>query len=334
MTDQPTPERILTIGQAYQQTQVLVSAVEIGVFGALADGPLDLEALSARLGLHPRGARDFLDTLVALGLLEREDGRYANAPDAAAYLVPGRPTYLGSGVSIGALPGAAALTAALRTGEPTTPRDVNENRYRTVYYQDEARARVTTAAFTARALLWAPVLAGRFPWRDYRTVADVGTARGALPVQLALAHPHLRAIGFDLPQLRPIFEEYVASFGVADRVRFQPGDFDADPLPSADVLVLSAVLHNWDHDRQMMLLRKAHAALPPGGVLIVREELIDDDRRGSVPALLGSLGMLANTAGGRNFTGAECQAWLRQTGFRDTRVEPLVATHSIAIGVR
>jgi hypothetical protein len=72
--------------------------------------------------------------------------------------------------------------------------------------------------------------------------------------------------------------------GVVGRVRVQPGGFFVDPLPRADVLVMGAVLHNWDHERQMLLLGKAYVALPTGALLIVREELIDDDRRGSVLA--------------------------------------------------
>src|SRR5207249_3494455 len=126
-------------------------------------------------------------------------------------------------------------------------------------------------AVTGVSLGAARAIAQKFPWKDYRTFADVGAAQGAVPVQVALANPALTGIGFDLPVVRPIFEQYVASFGLSDRLRFQPGDFFADPLPRADVLVMGHILHDWDLEQKRLLLRNAHAALPSGGALIVYE---------------------------------------------------------------
>jgi hypothetical protein len=135
-------------------------------------------------------------------------------------------------------------------------------------------------------------LAEKVPWDRYRTVIDIGTAQGCLPVQLALAHPHLSGGGFDLPPVGPIFEEYVNRFGLTDRLRFYPGDFFTDELPTAEVLVMGHILHDWDLEQKRLLLAKAYRALPPGGALIVYEALIDDDRRTNAFGLLMSLGGL------------------------------------------
>src|SRR6185436_7990124 len=122
--------------------------------------------------------------------------------------------------------------------------------------------------------------------------------------------------------------------GLKERLRFHPGDFFRDPLPSADVLVMGHILHDWNLEEKRKLLAKAHAALPAGGALIVYEALIDDDRRQNAMGLLMSLNMLIETPGGFDFTGADCRGWMKEAGFRDTRVEHLVGPDSMVIGIK
>ena len=96
----------------------------------------------------------------------------------------------------------------------------------------------------------AHAIAAKFGWKDYKTFMDLGAAQGMVPVTLARAHPHLRGIGFDLPPVQPVFEEFVARQGVSDRVRFQAGNFFEDTLPKADVIVMGHILHDWDWPRK------------------------------------------------------------------------------------
>jgi hypothetical protein len=153
-------------------------------------------------------------------------------------------------------------------------------------------------------------------------------------VLVARAHPHMSGGGFDLPPLKPLFDNYVRQHELSARLRFFPGDFLQDQFPAADVLVLGRILQNWDLTTKKMLLKKAYQALPAGGALIVYERLIDDERRVNAAALLASLNMLIMTAGGFDFTGADCVAWMRETGFRDTRLAPLAGEYSMVIGIK
>jgi hypothetical protein len=153
-------------------------------------------------------------------------------------------------------------------------------------------------------------------------------------VQLTLAHPHLTGGGFDLPPLQPIFEEYVHSSRLGDRLRFYPGDFFADPLPGADVLVIGHILHDWDLPAKQQLIARAYAALPDGGALIAYDAIIDDERRHNAFGLLMSLNMLIETRGGFDYTAAECQAWMRAAGFRETRAAPLAGSESMVVGIK
>jgi hypothetical protein len=328
----PTADGIVELARAFQGAKALMSAVELGVFTELAATAADTDALQKRLGVNERGGRHFFDALVALGLLRRDpEGLYANSPAADLYLDRNKPTYIGGMVeNLNAREYTtwASLTQALRTGKPQTGFEAAAH-FDTLY-SDPNRLRLFARGMTGWTLPVAKAIATRFPWQDHETVFDVGTAEGCLPVEVAQTHSHIGGGGFDLPPLKPMFDRYIADHGLAARLQFRAGDFFVDPLPRADVLVMGRVLHNWDFPTKQMLLRKAYEALRPGGALLVYERFIDEDLR-EANGLLSSLNMLLMTAGGFDFTAAECTSWLRNSGFRDIRTEPLTATQSMVI---
>jgi len=333
----PSPDGIMELGHAFWGSKALLSAVELALFTQLAStGALDAEALRQRLGIHPRGARDFFDALVALRLLERDDGLYRNAPASDRFLDSSKPIYVGGMLEIAnarlwALWG--SLTEALRTGEPQNEIKAGGNLFEAIY-SDPAKLRGFMQAMTAISAGAAQALASSFPWERYRTVIDVGGAEGCVPVQVALAHPHIRGGVFELPAVGPFVEEFVAAAGLSDRLRFYPGDFFVDELPRADVLVMGHILHDWNLDQRRLLLEKAHAAIPDGGALIVYDAIIDDDRRENVMGLLMSLLMLLETPGGANHTAAECRQWMADAGFRETYAQHLAGPDSMVVGIR
>jgi O-methyltransferase domain/Dimerisation domain len=331
-----TSEPIVKLAFAFREAKVVLSAVELGVFTVLAEEPLDLEALRNRLGIDQRGARDFFDALVALGMLERhKNGQYANTPESDFYLDCRKPTYVGAEldhVNTQLYPRWSLLTPALRTGSAQSGAGTAGN-YPS-FYSDPVTLEAFLKGMTGATLLPAKALAAKFPWADYRTVIDIGCAQGCLPVQIAQAHSHITGGGFDLPPVQPLFDRYVHQHGLSHRLQFCPGNFFDDPLPTADVLVMGRVLHNWDMATKMMLLRKAYQALPDGGALVVYERMIDDERRTHAMGLLSSLNMLIMTAGGFDYTGADCIGWMQEAGFRDMRVEPLTSEQSMVVGVK
>jgi SAM-dependent methyltransferase len=326
------PDRLVELGYAFRGAKVLMSAVELGVFTALGQSAADVDELRTRLGLNKRGARDFFDALVALGLLRRnDDGRYANSPEADLYLDRGKTSYVGGfleNLNAREYGMWRSLTEALRTGKPQTGFE-SKAHYEALYSHPE-RLESFVRGMTGWTVPVGKAIASKFPWREHRTVIDIGGAQGALPVEIAQAHGHIAGGGFDLPALKPMFERYAGDHGLAQRLHFYAGDFFADPLPTADVLVMGRVLHNWDLATKRMLLAKAHDALRPGGALIVYDRLIDDDRR-EPSGLLSSLNMLLMTDGGFDFTAADCIGWMREAGFHDMRVEPLVAGQSMVV---
>jgi SAM-dependent methyltransferase len=227
-----------------------------------------------------------------------------------------------------------SLTEGLRTGLPQNEAKGGGKNLFEVIYPDPVKLAQFARAMSAISADTARAIAAKFPWQEHRSVIDIGCAEGAVPVQIALAHEHITGGGFDLPALGSIFDAYVAGFGLGERLGFTAGDFFTDPLPQADVLVMGHILHDWDLDEKRLLVRKAYNALPEGGALIVYDAIIDDERRSNAFGLLMSLNMLIETAGGFDYTGADCRAWMQEAGFRDSYVEHLVGPDSMVVGIK
>ena len=331
-----SPERIMQTGMAFWASKTLLSAVEMELFTELAKHPGDIASVQGRMGLHARAARDFLDALVALGFLQRIDGVYHNTPETALFLDKAKPSYMGGILEMSnhrLYPFWGSLTTALRTGEPQNEARNGQDPF-VALYADPAKLREFLRAMSGVSRGANMAIAQKFPWANYKSCADIGTAQGDLVSQIALAQPHLRGYGFDLPEVGPIFEEYVTSNGLADRVSFVGGSFFTDPLPKADVLLFGHILHDWDLTTKKMLLQKANAALPEGGAVVVYDAIIDDDRSKNAFGLLMSLNMLVETPGGFDFTGADCIGWMREAGFKECCVEHLVGPDSMVIGIK
>ena len=335
--DELRPDHILQVGLGFWASKTLLSAVEMEVFTELARHAEDFETLQGRLGLHPRSARDFFDALVALKFLERRDGRYYNTPSTDFFLDKRKPTYIGGMLEMAnhrLYPFWNHLTTALRTGLPQNEiKDGAANPFEALY-AEPARLKEFLRAMTGVSHGANLAIAHKFPWSKYRTAVDVGTAQGDLITQVALANPHLEGIGFDLPEVGPIFEEFVEMNGLSGRVKFVPGSFLQQPLPKGDVIMMGHILHDWNLEMKRMLVRKAYESLAEGGAYIVYESIIDDDRSANAFGLLMSLNMLIETSDGFDYTGADCTEWMKQAGFRETRVEHLVGPDSMVIGIK
>jgi hypothetical protein len=337
MSDQPSPDQIMQVGLGFWASKTLLSAIEMGLFTELARRPEEHETLRDRLGLHRRSARDFFDALVALGFLERRDGVYRNTPATDLFLDRSKPSYMGGMLEMAnhRLYGFwGGLTEALRTGRIQNEAKAGDIPFFEALYADPARLQQFLAAMTGLSRAANVRIAERFPWGEHASFVDVGTAQGDLAVQIALAHPHLSGRGFDLPEVAPIFEDYVEAHGLADRLSFSPGDFFADDLPAADVILMGHILHDWDLPQKRALIAKAHDALPEGGALLVYESIIDDDRSRNAFGLLMSLNMLIETEGGFDYTAADCMGWMAEAGFARTRAEHLIGPDSMVVGVK
>jgi len=297
--------------------------VEIGLFTELGHGPRTVEELQDKLDLHPRGARDLLDSLVALGMLDRVDGRYRNTEATGYFLDENRENYLGGWMRrastdlFGAWTG---LTESLRTGKPA---DWGNAEVFDHIYEEVSGRRSFLAAMDAWTTSISRELAAGLDWSGYREFVDVGGARGNLSAGLVKAQAHLSGTVFDRPEVAPLFDEHMQRHGTVGRVRFVTGDFFLDELPASDVLILGHILHDWNTEERIRLVEKCHRALRPGGSLVIYDRMIDDERRHNATGLLGCLNLLVVTTGGSEYTVGECRSYAMAAGFAATSTLPL-----------
>ena len=339
--DQVDPSHIMQVGMGFFASKTLLSAVELGVFTELGSGALTGDQLGEKLGLHPRGIYDFLDGLVSLGLLERDgdgpEGRYTNTPDGAVFLDKGSPAYIGGIMEMAnarLYPFWANLTEALQTGKPQNEVKHTGASMFEELYSDPARLEQFMQAMSGISMGPFMALAEAFDFSKYETLCDVGGATGQLSRIVASRHPHLRCTSFDLPVVAPIAEKHIAAAGLSDRVAAAAGDFFVDPLPKADVITMGLILHDWNLERKMHLIRSAYDALPEGGVFIVIENLIDDARRQNVFGLMMSLNMLIEFGDAFDFTGADFAGWCKDVGFQKVESLPLAGPTSAGVAYK
>lgn len=335
------PTAILQTAFSFWSSKVLLTAVELGVFTRLADRRMTAAELGTELGLHPRAFADFFDALVAMNFLGRDgDGpssRYFNTPESAHFLDEKSPRYVG-GILV--MLNARLfkfwndLPEALRTGRPQNEVKHGQKGIFEELYEDLPRLEQFMGAMTGLSRINFEAFAEKFDLSRYQTLCDVGGATGLLSIEVAKRHRHMNCTTFDLPAVEEIAMRHIAAAGVADRVKTASGDFFKDPLPRADVITMGMILHDWNLERKMHLIRLAYEALPPGGALVAIEALIDDARRENLQGILMSLNMLIEFGDAFDYTGADFKGWCREVGFQRFEIVHLAGPSSAAIAYK
>jgi O-methyltransferase/methyltransferase family protein len=341
MSDQVDPSHILQVGMGFWSSKTLLSAVELELFTKLGREPMTGPRIAEALGLHARAIPDFPDALVALGLLDREgegsDAPYRNTQATAVFLDKTSPTYIGGILEMAnarLYPFWGDLTEALQTGKPQNEIKHTGKPMFEELYSDPDRLEQFMNAMAGTSLGPFRALAEKFDFSKYKTLCDVGGATGQLSIIVAKRHPHMRCTSFDLPVVEPIAERRIEAAGLGERVTAAAGDFFADPLPKADVITMGLILHDWNLERKMHLIKAAYDALPEGGAYIVIENIIDDARRENAFGLLMSLNMLIEFGDAFDFTGGDFAAWCKEVGFKEIDIVPLAGPASAAIAYK
>jgi len=337
----PSPAQILQIGMGFFASKTLLSAVELGLFTILADGPQTGKALEEALGLHPRATYDFLDTLVALGLLGRQndgpEARYMNTPSTALFLDRGSPHYVGGILEMAnarLYPFWADLTEALQTGRPQNELKREGKSMFDELYADPARLEQFMDAMAGVSRGNFEAFAERFDFSSFQSHVDIGGATGLLASVVQARHPHLASQSLDLPVVRPIAERHIKAAALEGRVEVGEIDFFKDEFPKADLITMGMILHDWNLANKKMLIAKAYRALPEGGAFVAIENIIDDARRENAFGLMMSLNMLIEFGDAFDFTFADFRGWCEDAGFRRFEVIRLAGPGSAAVAYK
>ena len=339
--NQVNPSKIMEIGLGFWASKSLLTAVNMGLFTHLAEGELSGQDLKEKLELHSRGLYDFLDTLVALGFLNRtglkETSMYRNTEDSNLFLDKNKPSYVGGILEMAnnrLYPFWNNLEEGLKTGKPQNETKTGDLSLFEVLYADEQKLREFLIAMGGIQRGNFRKFAKIFDFSNYKTHCDVGGAGGQLATQVAMNNEHMKCVSFDLPEVGPIADENINRIGLADRVSTQSGDFLKGSIPKADVITMGNILHDWGTKDKKMLIKKAYDSLPQGGAFVVIENIIDDNRSDNTFGLLMSLNMNIETAEGFDFSASDFDAWAKESGFTQTSVIPLTGPSSAIVAIK
>ena len=310
-------------------SELLTAAVaHFQVFERLSTRSMPFEELRRELVLERRPAIVLLTALRAMSLLNVDNlGHFRLTDLAKEHLVQGGEYFVGDYIGLAAeSPGVVEMVARLRTNRPAFA--VQDDTGAAFIYREgmesameqEASARRLTLALAGRAKNVAPVLAERLVLNQ-GTLLDVGGGTGIYSIACLLRNPQLKAIVFDRREVLKVASEFATQYGVADRLQLIEGDMFADPFPTADAILLSNILHDWDEPECQQLVSKCSASLPPGGRLFVHDVFLNDELDGPLPIALYSAALFTLTEG-RAYSVAEYQNWLSRAGLVPGDVVP------------
>ncbi len=309
------PEAILGLGRAFQESRILLTAVELDVFTPLARRPMTAEELAGALGADLRGTKTLLDAAVAMGLLEKKDGTYRCAGEAADLLSAESPRSVVPMLRHSATMWRrwSELTDVVRRGTPAArPAEPDE--------READREAFIGAMHTIGARMAAEVVAAIDP-DGAKRLLDVGGASGTYTQAFLEASPGLEATLFDLPPVIEMARRRLRGTGVIDRVRFVAGDFYEDALPPGhDLALLSAIIHQNSAEQNVELYGKILRALEPGGRLVIRDHVMSDDHTRPARGAVFAINMLVATTGGGTYSFEEIRAALEAAGFERVRL--------------
>lgn len=335
------PSKIMQIGMGFWASKTLLTAVNMELFTHLADGALSGREIQNKLGLHNRSLFDFLDTLVALGFLDRtglkENAAYSNSNDSDLFLDKNKLSYIGGILEMSnnrLYPFWNDLEEALKTGKPQNEtKNGGKPIFEAIYANEDSLREFIHGMGGVQAGNFMK-LAHDFDFSKYHTLCDVGGSGANLSILVAKNNDHMKCISFDLPPVSPIAKENVSKLGLNDRIEIISGDFFTDKFPKADIITMGNILHDWSSDDKLMLIKKAYEALPEGGALIVIENIIDDERNKNAFGLMMSLNMAIETDQGFDFTGSDFKEWSKEAGFKETKLMALTGPSSALISIK
>ena len=341
--NQPSPATIMQIGAGFWASKILLTAVNFQIFTRLAEKKsMSAKELKNELGLHctDRNVFDFLDTLTGFGFLNREGiletATYSNSIDTETFLDKKKPSYIGGILEMmnERLYGFwGNLEKGLQTGDPQNEATTGENLFE-VIYKDPERLKIFVHGMTGIQVGSFMAFAEKFDFSKYKSLVDVGGSSGMLSVVVAQHQPNISCVTFDLPSIESIANETIRKFQLSDKVKAQSGDFFADPFPTGDIIVMGNILHDWDEEQKLLLMKKAFEAINEGGAFVVLESIIDDNRKENVFGMMMSLNMLIETGKGFDYTFAEFTGWAKKVGFKTTSIISLAGPTSAAIAYK
>lgn len=317
---QPDPKRIMDLACAFYDSCVLFSAIDTGLFAALAEtGGADAKTLAEKLSCDTRGITLLSDAATALGLIEKTGDTYKNTLEASIFLVPGSPGDLSRAIRYNrdVYPAWGKLADLARTGKPVERPEIHLG-------EDAERTRAFVLAMHGRAMGIGMALVPNMDLKGCKQLLDIGGGPGTYSVLLAKANPELNSTVLDLPGVASIAAELIAFQNMSERVKTLPGDYHTTPFPAGnDAVAILGVLHQENPDSIKDILARAYESLNPGGVIYIMDMMTDATHTSPKFSAMFAVNMALTTQNGWVFSDAELSGWLTGAGFSGVEIRPL-----------
>ncbi|MBI2487894.1 MAG: methyltransferase domain-containing protein [Deltaproteobacteria bacterium] len=300
------------ISSGFVQSRILQVAVKLGLFDVIkSEGSLSEEV--ARVLDTNLGATElFLNALVALKVLDKEEGKFYNTENSINYLVKDSPKYFGGMILFeeGLWDMWGKLEESVRTGKSARPTDMFQNK------EQETERFIMAMHSLVKARGDAEILSDKLDFKWAKTMIDIGSGPGTYPMEFLKKHPHLKITIFDLPGTLKITKRVLRKAGMFGKMETVEGNYNTDELPEGfDVAFLSNIIHSESEENNQRLMKKIYKTLNPGGELIIKDHILDDTLTRPAVGAIFSVQMLLAT-GGRDYSFQEVRSWLENAGFK------------------
>ena len=318
----PDTVRLQRISKAFWESAALMSAVELGVFTAIANGSDTIDAVAAAVDIEPVNAERLLTVLTAMTLLNRSGAKFRNAADVDRFLVEGRSTYAGPWMLFGKprWEGWGHLTEHLKVREEDQRRlGMYDETFTVERAREYHEATYSIGMGAARRFHRQVDLSGR------KKIMDLGGGSGCYCIVAANTYPDIRGEVLDLAPVVVVTREYVAENGVSDQVSASACDFTSDPLPTdADVAIMASNLPQYSREIIGAVVQRVYDALLPGGEFHLVGETINSERTGPLAPALWGLSEAVSHSTGLAHSDADCVGYLQTAGFQDVTVNEFI----------
>jgi predicted O-methyltransferase YrrM/DNA-binding HxlR family transcriptional regulator len=307
-------EEVMAEARSFMQSRAILTAAELDLFTHLGQKPSSADEMADRLGLEPKALTRLLDCLVILGLMEKEQGPYSNTEKGALLSANHPETVLPMVLHMNHIwNNWSGLTERVRKGQDTQTKPGLK------FDKKSMKAFIGAMHVAAKGL--SLEIAETFDLTPFQKLLDIGGASGTYTMAFLRKNPKMKAVIFDLEEVIPLARERLQEEGLMERVEFVSGDFYQDELPKGcDLALLSAIIHQNSPDENDALFQKVHRALNPGGIILIRDHIMEESRTRPASGAIFALNMLVNTRGGDTYTFIEVKDSLEKAGFKQVKL--------------
>jgi len=309
--------------RGFQPSRCILTALELDVFTAVADGA-SAQEIGSKIHANARAVSMLLNALVSLGLLTKDGIQYRNTTDSARFFVQGSKDNQRNGLlhTANIWHRWSTLTDAVRRG--TCVAIEHDTRDWTQHF---------IAGMQRNAKHRAPLVVKNLGTAGVRRILDLGGGSGAYSIAFAKASPDVHCDILDLPEVVPLTAEYVKNAGMSAQISLRAGDMLRDEFGSNyDLILLNAICHMFSEEQNLQLFRRARQALAPNGRLAVQDFILNNEKTGPQHAALFALNMLVGTEAGASYSEAEYVAWMKAAGFAEVSRMHLPGPSDLIVG--